>query len=315
MKPERAALLPAPEGRTGWPWTAPSGAPSAAAERGASPRVSIVTPSFNQAATLEATLRSVLLQDYSDVEYIVIDGGSTDGSVEIIRRYAPWLAHWESVPDRGQSHALNKGFARATGTAAGWMGSDDYFLPGGIAALVALREREPEAVAWAGACRCIYAGGRPDRVVPARVGDRAALADWGGAAYISQPACFFDLAAFRRVNGLDERLHFALDVDLWLRLANEGPFAVTDETVAVARHHPEAKSSRDVPSREAEAIAVAVMNGELEAAVCKLARYAGRGEGELRRKAGVYDAMEASFMEWIRYGCRRVREGIRWRLR
>ena len=89
------------------------------------PGITIVTPSFNQAAFVEATLRSVLLQGYPRLEYLVMDGGSTDGSVEIIRRYERWLAGWVSEKDDGQSHAINKGFARAAGEVVAWLNSDD----------------------------------------------------------------------------------------------------------------------------------------------------------------------------------------------
>lgn len=105
------AELPAPPvGRSGWPWTEET-PPS---EPGAWPRLTVVTPSFNQAHFLEATIRSVILQGYPDLEYIVMDGGSTDGSVEILRRYDPWISSWTSEPDRGQTHAINKGLLRAT---------------------------------------------------------------------------------------------------------------------------------------------------------------------------------------------------------
>ena len=109
-------LPPPPPGKVGWPWTEATPSLLAPARDGASlPRITIVTPSFNQARFIEETIRSVLLQDYPNLEYIITDGGSTDGSVEIIRTYARWLTDWVAEPDHGQSDAINKGFARATG--------------------------------------------------------------------------------------------------------------------------------------------------------------------------------------------------------
>ena len=110
-----AELPPPPPGKTGWPWTEESPRLADMMHDGQPwPRVSIVTPSYNQAEYIEETIRPVLLQGYPDLEYIVIDGGSTDGSVEIIRTYAPWLTYWVSEPDRGQTYAINKGWMRAT---------------------------------------------------------------------------------------------------------------------------------------------------------------------------------------------------------
>ncbi len=127
--------FPAPlADRSGWPWTVPT--ESTGSPRGSRPwpRITVVTPSYNQAEFIEETIRSVLLQDYPNLEYIVIDGGSTDGSVEIIEKYSPWLAYWCSEPDRGQSHAINKGLARSTGEIMGWINSDDMFYPGALRA-------------------------------------------------------------------------------------------------------------------------------------------------------------------------------------
>jgi glycosyltransferase involved in cell wall biosynthesis len=129
------SALPAPAaGRTGWPWTVETPIPAdAAAVKW--PRITIVTPSYQQAAYLEETLRSVLLQNYPNLEYLVLDGGSADGSAAIIERYAPHLAYWQSRADRGQADAINQGFDRATGDILGWLNSDDFLLPGALFAV------------------------------------------------------------------------------------------------------------------------------------------------------------------------------------
>ena len=129
--PAPADLPQAPREKSGWPWS-PSEVQSLEVEPESRkwPRISIVTPSRNQGKYLEETIRSVLLQGYPNLEYIVIDGGSTDDSVGTIKRYEPWLAHWESRPDRGQAHAINDGFALSTGSILGWINSDDALYPG-----------------------------------------------------------------------------------------------------------------------------------------------------------------------------------------
>ncbi|OQC38809.1 MAG: putative teichuronic acid biosynthesis glycosyltransferase TuaG [Acidobacteria bacterium ADurb.Bin051] len=125
------ALPDPPSGKNGWPWQCPElPKPPGDAKNEAWPRITIVTPSFNQAQFLEETIRSVLLQGYPNLEYFVVDGGSTDGSVAILEKYSPWLDWWVSEKDRGQADALNKGFARATGELWGYLNSDDVFLPG-----------------------------------------------------------------------------------------------------------------------------------------------------------------------------------------
>ena len=115
-------------GNTGWPlFSEPQPSPPNFPVGVSLPKISIVTPSFNQAQYLEETIRSVLLQGYPNLEYIIIDGGSTDGSVEIIKKYEPWLTYWVSEPDSGQSHAINKGFRKSTGEIMAWINSDDYY--------------------------------------------------------------------------------------------------------------------------------------------------------------------------------------------
>lgn len=236
------ALPPPPPGtRRGWPWSAEAIAPAGATD--GAPRITIITPSFNQARFLEATIRSVLLQDYPALEYIVIDGGSQDGSLDILRRYEPWITRWVSAKDRGQSHAINKGLALATGDLVGWLNSDDRLLPGTLFRVAAAFARAPDAVACVGSARTVDADGRVvySRVEPHHV-VRDAIADWGRAGHVPQPSCFFTRAAAQRAGPLDERYHYVMDVDFWLRLLAIGHFKIVDELWAEETQHPDAKT-------------------------------------------------------------------------
>lgn len=180
-------------------------------------RVSIVTPSYNQAAFLEATMRSVLSQDYPDLEYILVDGGSTDGSLEIIRKYASQLAWWVSEPDRGQTDALNKGFARASGDILAWLNSDDTYEPGAVAEAVAYLQAHPEVGMVYGDANLIDEQGAQLGRFPARQTDYARLLQ--GSVHIPQQASFFRADLWRQVGPLDPSFYFAMDYDLWVRLA------------------------------------------------------------------------------------------------
>ena len=131
--PRLGELPSAPEGKTGWPWTKETPRlPEARINNSRWPRISIVTPSYNQGQFIEETIRSVLLQGYPNLEYFVIDGGSTDNSVEIIKKYERWLTYWVSEPDKGQANAINKGLERATGEIAAYLNSDDLYLSGAL---------------------------------------------------------------------------------------------------------------------------------------------------------------------------------------
>src|SRR5262245_40759296 len=129
-------LPPPPPEKTRWPWTQSDVQPAPPSESFAWPRVTVVTPSFNQGAFIEETIRSVLLQDYPNLEYLVVDGGSTDSTLEVIKTYEPWIDYWVSERDRGQTHAINKGFSRATGEILAWLNSDDTYEPHAIRTVV-----------------------------------------------------------------------------------------------------------------------------------------------------------------------------------
>jgi len=180
------------------------------------PLISVVTPSYNQARFLEDTLRSVVSQEYPRKEHIVLDGGSTDDSVEIIRRYAPHLRYWASEPDRGQAHAINKGLAMAQGDVLAWLNSDDTYLPGALATVGAIFGEHPEVDLVYGDFVYTDVAGRPmrRRHVFSSISYESLLYH----DYLGQPAVFFRRSLYDKVGPLDEALYYCLDWDLFLRM-------------------------------------------------------------------------------------------------
>jgi glycosyltransferase involved in cell wall biosynthesis len=204
------------------------------------PLVSIVTPSFNQAAYLEATLLSVLEQDYPRIEYIVIDGASNDGSVEILQRYAVDLAYWISEPDAGQTDAINKGFKRASGEVFAWLNSDDLLRPGAVAEAVAFFSDHPEVGMVYGDADYIDERGEKIGWFNAAPTDYTRLRR--GYVHIPQQASFFRGRLWRMVGPLDPSFFFAMDYDLWVRIAAVTPIRYHPRTWAAFRLHSDAKS-------------------------------------------------------------------------
>jgi glycosyltransferase involved in cell wall biosynthesis len=203
------------------------------------PLVSIVTPSFNQASYLEQTLQSVLDQDYPSIEYIVIDGASTDGSVEIIKRFSSRLAYWVSEKDKGQSDAINKGFARASGDIVAWLNSDDYYLPGTIKAAVQVFDEHPQAVLVYGNMFAVDEHGKTFNTLNYK---QLTLEDLLCFQIIGQPAVFMRRTALQKTGGLNPSFHFLLDHLLWIQLAQQGPILHVDQMWAAARYHAAAKN-------------------------------------------------------------------------
>ena len=181
------------------------------------PLVSIVTPSFNQAQFLEQTILSVLEQDYPHIEYLIVDGGSTDGSLELIQRYAPRLTWWVSEPDQGQTDAINKGFSHARGEILAWLNSDDTYQPGAISQAVEYLQSHPEVGMVYGDANLIDASGNIIGKFPARQTDYRRLRR--GYVHIPQQASFFQASLWKQVGPLDPSFYFAMDYDLWVRLA------------------------------------------------------------------------------------------------
>jgi glycosyltransferase involved in cell wall biosynthesis len=207
------------------------------------PKISVVTPSFNQADYLERTIRSVLNQGYPNLEYIIIDGGSTDGSVEIIKRYASRLAYWVSEPDRGQSHAINKGLQRATGEWVGWQNSDDLYLPGSFARVAEAARKNPQAGLIIGDMQLITADDgiiRELRYV--RPTYQALLAE---GMVLTNQAAFWRRDLHTRIGWLDESLHYGFDYEWFLRVLQTGCRAEhIPEILGALRYHADTKTSR-----------------------------------------------------------------------
>jgi glycosyltransferase involved in cell wall biosynthesis len=206
------------------------------------PRLTIITPSYNQAEFIERTIRSVLDQGYENLEYFVVDGGSTDGSPSIIKRYEDRLAWWVSEPDRGQTHAINKGIRRATGNVIAFINSDDYYLPGAFEAVASALE--PSPAAWiAGAVRCETPTGqelelwRPQKPWGGR--HWWLLSTWG----VPQAATFWRRECFERYGVFREDMHYVFDTEYGLRLAIAGELpARIDRPLAVRVIYEGAKS-------------------------------------------------------------------------
>lgn len=201
--------------------------------------VSIITPSYNQAAYLEQTLLSVLNQDHAPIEYIVVDGASKDASVEIIKKYSDRLAYWVSEKDGGQAEAINKGFARATGEIIAWLNSDDYYLPGTVSAAVKMFEANPEVVLVYGNMLAVDEHGKTFNTLTYK---QLTLEDLLCFQIIGQPAVFMRRSALQKTDGLDSTFHFLLDHFLWIQLAQHGKILHADQTWAAARYHAEAKN-------------------------------------------------------------------------
>ena len=244
-----ADLPPPPRDKTGWPWTRES---EPIAERlpnsACWPRISIVTPSYNQGQFIEETIRSVLLQGYPNLEYIIMDGGSKDNTLDILQKYEHAIDYWSSAPDKGQAHAINKGFASASGDILAWLNSDDVYEAGVLAQVAKFFQEQPDIDVISGRCRLWYGDSR-DRLIdpsPLRTLEDflRVKTNWRRDRWIVQPEAFFKRGAFEMAGGLHEELFFCFDGCLWIDMAKAGcKFASLDRHWANLRKHEGQKTS------------------------------------------------------------------------
>lgn len=240
-------LPPPPLAKSGWPWTEQSQPLPARMPDGSEwPRISVVTPSYNQAQFIEETIRSVLLQGYPNLEYIIIDGGSTDNSVEIIKKYEPYLAYWVSERDRGQSDGINKGFERCTGDYIAWMNSSDCYMPNAFQdTLIEVKKCQPDLIYG-----CGYIGSSlNDKQVIEGNGTKVfslkyLLRFFYSIEYIIPSQSIFVSNIFlKKVGLLNENLHYWMDLDWLARIALENPLVYRNQQpICFYRIHNDAKT-------------------------------------------------------------------------
>jgi len=240
--PHLADLPLSSPGKTGWPWTEESSQlPGAMPDGSPWPKISVVTPSFNQGQFLEETIRSVLLQGYPNIEFIIFDGGSTDNSLEVIKKYEQWLAYWVSEPDRGQSHAINKGIREASGDILFWLNSDDLCLPDVFQLVAGKFHANPAVSLVIGQARLINVGGDV-------IGElHSSFSTWEELVTnpqnsVRQISSFFARRLFDEMGLVDESLHIAMDTELLVRFTQFHTPLILDGYLAAYRMQPDAKT-------------------------------------------------------------------------
>lgn len=234
--------LPNPDlSKKGWPWNKETCTELYDLKTGW-PKISIVTPSFNQGIYIEETIRSILLQNYPNLEFIIIDGGSTDDTLQIIQKYEDWITYWVSEHDKGQTHALNKGFKRCTGEIVAYLNSDDYYENETLFK-VASYFRDPTVNIINGDCAFFWEGDVKYNLQKAtNVTYEGLLKYWKGEVIPAQPSVFFRKSVLEFSGYPDESLFYGMDVDMWLRMSRKYAFTKVNELFSFYRFHKESKT-------------------------------------------------------------------------
>ena len=243
-KPPTLDELPAPpSGKTGWPWTVASEPLPETQSSGKSwPKITVVTPSYNQGAFIEETIRSILLQEYPNLEYIVVDGDSTDQTVEVLEKYDPWIDNWVSEPDEGQSHAINKGLEQSTGEIFNWINSDDLLEPGALG-IIARHFDDTDAVIGRGRHFDGEESWLEDTYHFATKPLLRRLGDPEGCSF-TQQAVWLWADQVKACGGIDPSFHYAMDRELYVRYTYQYPRVThVDQTLARFRIHDASKTT------------------------------------------------------------------------
>ncbi len=230
------------------------------------PKFTIVTPTYNQGQFIEKTIDSVLSQGYPNLELIIIDGGSQDNTLEVIKKYEHHLTYWVSEPDRGQSHAINKGMAKATGDYLTWLNSDDWYTPGALKKFADVSCQYPDAGMIVGTGQIVDQTGKivyyKEPTDPITL---ETLYGWFTGGAFMQPSSVFSREAWVRCGPLDENEHIALDLDLWLKIARAGfRFVPLKELLSEALSHPDAKTTAFESLMRVEGLLVIAKHGGTE---------------------------------------------------
>jgi len=242
-------LPQSPQNKTGWPWTEESPQlPDTMPDGSPWPKISIVTPSYNQGRFIEETIRSVLLQGYPNLEYMIFDGGSSDNSVEVIQKYANWLTYWTSEPDRGQAHAINKGFDRATGSLLAWINSDDLYLPGALKSFAEHHMMSPRSILLGDVENFVEGENRFIVIEQFNVSFINIVTPNSAAWGWEQQGMFVPSALKSEVGLLNEDLQYAFDLDWLLRLLQRSDVSYLRKTVARFRFQDNSKTISQGPA-------------------------------------------------------------------
>jgi len=236
-------IPPPPLGKKGWPWTEESTPlPLTNPDGQPWPKISIVTPSFNQGQFIEETIRSVLLQNYPNLEYIIMDGGSTDNSVEIIRKYEAWLAYWVSEKDSGQSNAINNGFMLSTGEIMGWLNSDDSYNKNALSKIAIIFDNKDEFNWLVGATYIINKEGKLLKIQhsPDPISNKTFFLYQKY--WIPQPSTFWNRKIWQQSGPLSEDLNYVMDVDLFFNFFLKNQPKITQYLISFYRQHNTSKT-------------------------------------------------------------------------